>query len=148
MGLHGWASTTLPGIIDPLLHFQFHAFTETETESVQMYVASQLDGVSSTTYTMSPLSFSFGEPIAINMVRLTALMQRQTALGGPLLANIGYLHTATLSSIVVYDAQGQVLHTVSIRSASGTVYPAVPEPATAALLGLSICWLLWRARRR
>lgn len=55
--------------------------------------------------------------------------------------------TATLSQILVVDANGNPVSGVTFTSASGTVYP-VPEPAPLAGLGLGALALLRRRARR
>jgi hypothetical protein len=68
--------------------------------------------------------------------------------------------TATLTQILVLDANGNPMSGVTITSASGTVYPlavppapsAVPEPATLPLIAVSFAMLVgqavWPAQRR
>jgi hypothetical protein len=69
-----------------------------------------------------------------------------------------FLDTATLSKILVFDSDGNLIPDVSITSASGTIYPiaapeppaAMPEPSTFQLIAVA-CGILggvWRWRVR
>ena len=62
--------------------------------------------------------------------------------------------TATLTEILVFDADGNLIPDVTITSASGTIYPltvgggvALPEPATLLLVTAGAVALLGSRRR-
>ncbi len=57
--------------------------------------------------------------------------------------------TVTLTSIEMFDANGNAFYDFTVLSDSGTIYPtaAVPEPATLAALGLGIATLVRRRKQ-
>lgn len=149
VGLHGSASTTLPGIVDPDLLFTFNA--QGPTAGALIEVDSPHDGFPSETFTSPALAYTFGDPLTITMSLRAAMLQHADATGAPLIAEIRYRNTATLTGLTVLDAQGSPVTTYSISSESGTTYPlAAPEPERAWLLaaGGLVLWGQGRALRR
>ena len=65
---------------------------------------------------------------------------------GPAVAN--YSETARISSIEVLDQDGNVVPGVTVQSASGVVYPVVPEPASGVLTGAGVVALVVLGARR
>ena len=133
--LHGTAITTLPGVVDPALSFVFGVTGPTASGRID--VRSVVDGYPSRTFMTAPIAYTFGDTITIFMVLDTALIQQADGDGTtPLIANLLYRNTATLTGLTVLDAQGVPISNYSISSESGTSYPlsSVPEPSSAWLL--------------
>ena len=146
VGLHGTASTTLPGIVDPDIQFVFIANSGAAGSRIQ--IDSQRDGFPSTTFTSPDLAYNFGDPITINMILSATLLQFADVIGTvPLIADVGYGSTASVTGFTVLDEQGLPVNNYSIQSQSGAVYPVVvPEPGTACLLLGGLLLLLCQRR--
>ena len=133
VGLHGTASTNIPGIVDPSLQFTFSA--QGPTAGALIEVHSAVDGFPSGTFTSPSFAYTFGDPITIYMVLLVAMLQHADATGGPLFGDVLYHNTATFTGLTVLDGQGSPVTNYTISSESGTSYPlTVPEPGRAWLL--------------
>jgi hypothetical protein len=94
------------------------------------------------------LPFVFGEPF---LVEITSALTTSISAPNDGAAIFGLLDAdfragAYLSSIEVYDDQGQPVPGFTLVSESGTAYP-VPEPDTAAIGGIACAALAARSRR-
>ena len=145
--LHGSASTTLPGIVDPSILFFFQARSVAGAES-RIDVTSALDGFPSKTFTSPALAFTFGDPIRISMGLLASMLQHADGDHSPLIASVLYRNTASITGLTVLDAQGSPITNYSISSESGANYAFVPEPGSAWLLGSGVLVLLRKRRSR
>ena len=143
--LHGSASTTLPGIVDPSIIFFFQAGNVAGNVS-RIDVNSVVDGFPSKTFTSPALAFTFGDPIRINMGLFAAMLQHADGDHSPLIASVLYRKTAAITGLTVLDAQGSPITNYSITSESGANYSFVPEPSSAWLLGTGVLVLLHKRR--
>jgi len=103
----------------------------------------------SSTYETDKLPFYFDQPLDIFFIgQVWATLGSYGQFPGPRFysgeAHADFSHTAILSGIQAYDAGGNLLSNVTISAESGTPYAvtSVPEPGSAALLGVGLLTLI------